>query len=214
LIEEKVLRAPFSGRIGIRQVDLGQYLIPGAPIASLQALDPIYIDFNVPQQQWVRIKPAQSVEASVDGYPSRIFHAKVLALDSKVDPGSRMTSVRAGLGNSDHKLLPGMFAVVQLAVDAPRQVLAIPLTAVSFNPYGDYVYVLSAPGNPQDARTATMRVVKLGDREGDQVVVLNGLKAGETVVTAGQIKLRSGSAVRVDNSVQPANQLQPNPSDE
>lgn len=214
LIEEKVLRAPFSGRIGIRQVDVGQYLLPGAPIASLQALDPIYVDFNVPQQQLERIKPGQSVDVSIDSYPSQIFHAKVLAMDSRVDPGSRMTLVRAGLGNPDHKFLPGMFAVVQLAVGTPQQVLTIPLSAVSFNPYGDYVYVLTAPDNPRDARIATMRVVKLGEREGEQVVVLNGLKPGEMVVTAGQIKLRSGSAVQVDNSVQPASQLQPNPIDE
>jgi len=214
VMEEKVLRAPFSGRIGIRQVDRGQYLLSGTPVVNLQAMDPIYIDFNVPQQQLGRIKPGQSVDVSIDSYPGQVFHAEVRAADSHVDIGSRMASVRASLRNPDHKLIPGMFAVVQLAMDAPRQALTIPLTAVSFNPYGDYVYVLGAPANGSDARVATMRIVKLGEREGDQVVVLDGVKAGETVVTAGQIKLRSGSTVQVNNQVQPESQRHPHPIDE
>ncbi|MET0332598.1 MAG: efflux RND transporter periplasmic adaptor subunit [Dyella sp.] len=214
VMEEKVLRAPFSGRIGIRQVDRGQYLIPGTPVVNLQALDPIYIDFNVSQQQLGPIKPGQSVDVSIDSYPNQVFHAKVQASDSHVDIGNRMASVRASLGNSDHKLIPGMFAVVRLAMDAPRQVLTVPLTAISFNPYGDYVYVLGAASSGGDARVANMRVVKLGEREGEQVVVLDGLKTGETVVTAGQIKLRSGSTVQVNNQIQPASERHPHAVDE
>ena len=158
------------------------------------------------------------MEVSVDTYPGRVFHAAVQALDSRIDAQSRMASVRASLDNHDHALLPGMFAVARLDLGPAREVLAVPQTAVSFNPYGDFVYVLTpqpdqAPGKPQ-VFLATSRVVTLGEKQGDQVVVVSGLRDGDTVVTAGQIKLRSGSAVVIDNSVQPPDALAPNPPEE
>ena len=217
-MDEKIVRAPFSGRLGIREVDLGQYLPPGTAVTTLQALDPIYVDFSVPQQQVGDIRPGRPVEVSVDTYPGRVFHAAVQALDSRIDAQSRMASVRASLDNHDHTLLPGMFAVARLDLGPTRKVLAVPQSAVSFNPYGDFVYVLTpqpgqAPGRPQ-VFLATSRVVTLGETQGDRVVVTAGLRDGDAVVTAGQIKLRSGSTVVIDNRVQPPNALTPNPPEE
>ncbi len=217
-MEEKIVRAPFGGRLGIREVDLGQYLPPGTAVTTLQALDPIYVDFSVPQQQVGDIRPGRPVEVSVDTYPGRVFHAAVQALDSRIDAQSRMVSVRASLDNRDHALLPGMFAVAHLDLGPARTVLAVPQTAVSFNPYGDFVYVLTpkagqAPGQPP-VFLATSRVVTLGGTQGDRVVVTAGLHDGDTVVTAGQIKLRSGASVVIDNRVQPPNELTPQPPEE
>ncbi len=217
-MDEKIVRAPFSGRLGIREVDLGQYLPPGTAVTTLQALDPIYVDFSVPQQQVGDVRPGRTVDISVDTYPGRVFHAAVQALDSRIDAQSRMASVRASLDNRDHALLPGMFAVARLDLGPSQEVLAVPQTAVSFNPYGDFVYVLTpqpggAPGSAP-VFLATSRVVTLGGMQGDRVVVTAGLHDGDTVVTAGQIKLRSGASVVIDNRVQPPNELTPDPAEE
>ena len=221
-MDEKIVRAPFGGRLGIRGVDLGQYLPPGTAVTTLQALDPIFVDFSVPQQQVGVIHPGGAVDVGVDTYPGRVFHATVQALDSRIDAQSRMVSVRASLDNRDHALLPGMFAVAHLDLGPARTVLAVPQTAISFNPYGDFVYVLTpqpgqappgAPGRPP-VFLATSHVVTLGEAQGDRVVVTAGLHDGDTVVTAGQIKLRSGSTVVIDNSVQPPNALAPEPPEE
>ncbi|MGI4744438.1 MAG: efflux RND transporter periplasmic adaptor subunit [Janthinobacterium lividum] len=214
LMLEKVVRAPFAGRLGIRMVDLGQYLVAGTPVVTLQALDPIYVDFNVPQQQVGRITSGQAVQVTVDSYPGRIFAASVLAVDSRIDPSSRMASVRASLRNPDHALLPGMFAISGLADGALRRVVTVPTASVSYNPYGNFVYVLTPKEKTAGVMIATSRVITTGETHGDRVVVLTGLKPGETVVTAGQVKLRSGASVHVDNSVQPANELNSNPPEE
>ena len=213
-MEEKVVRAPFSGRLGLRGVDLGQYLPPGTAVTTLQALDPIYVDFSVPQQQLGDIRPGRPVDVGVDTYPGRVFHATVQALDSRIDAQSRMVSVRASLDNRDHALLPGMFAIARLDLGAAQQVLAVPQTAVSFNPYGDFVYVLAPKAGAPGVLVATSRVVTLGEAQGDRVVVTAGLHDGDTVVTAGQIKLRSGASVVIDNSVQPPDALAPEPPEE
>ncbi len=217
-MEEKIVRAPFAGRLGIRQVDLGQYMPPGTAVTTLQALDPIYVDFAVPQQQVGDVTPGRPVDVTVDTYPGRIFHATVQALDSRIDAQSRMASVRASLANPDHALLPGMFAIAHLDLGPSRQVVAVPQAAISFNPYGDFVYVLTRPPGGAPARpevlVATSRVVTLGETEGDRVVVATGLKPGETIVTAGQLKLRSGAAVTIDNRVQPQDAMHPEPPEE
>ncbi|HWM68644.1 MAG TPA: efflux RND transporter periplasmic adaptor subunit [Steroidobacteraceae bacterium] len=214
LMAQKVVRAPFSGRVGIRLVDPGQYLEAGKPITALQALDPIYVDFNVPQQQSNSVSPGQRVEVFVDTYADRAFEASVLASDSRVDPTSRMLSVRATLRNPDHVLLPGMFVVVWFGEGLPRTALTIPATAVSFTPYGDYVYVLSQKADHKGQFTAALRAANLGEHVGDRVEVLSGLKAGEQVVTAGQVKLRDGSVVELNNAIQPAAGTHPNPPEE
>jgi membrane fusion protein (multidrug efflux system) len=214
LMAEKVIRAPFSGQIGIRMVDRGQYLTAGTPITNLQALDPIYLDFTVPQQQIGRVKPGQTVEVSIDGFPDKTFKARVQAVDSRVDAASRMVSVRADIGNADHALLPGMFAIARLGVGVPTKVLSIPLTAISFSPHGDYVYVLTPKAGSADKKTATMRALRIGEQKGDRAIVLDGLTAGEMVVTAGQIKLRNGATVQINNSVQPMDQWHPDAVEE
>ncbi len=213
LMQEKVVRAPFGGRLGLRAVDLGQYLTAGTAIVTLQALDPIYVDFNLPQQQVGRVAAGQPVQVRIDAYPGRVFGARVLAVDSRIDAASRMASVRATLRNPDHTLLPGMFATVGLAEGSPHPAVTVPATAISYNPYGDFVYVL-AGSDRAGTMTAQSRVVTLGEARGDRVVVLTGLRAGEIVVTAGQVKLRQGAPVRIDDRVQPQDQLDPNPPEE
>ncbi|WP_419729039.1 efflux RND transporter periplasmic adaptor subunit [Lichenicola sp.] len=214
LMQEKIIRAPFAGRLGIRMVDLGQYLVAGTAVVTLQALDPIYVDFNVPQQQIGHIASGQAVQVRVDSYPGRVFDARVLAADSRIDASSRMAQVRASLQNPDHALLPGMFATVGLAEGAAHQAVTIPAAAISYNPYGDFVYVLTPGGAKGGVMTATSRVVNTGESQGDQVEVVSGLKPGERVVTAGQVKLRNGSSVLVDDRVQPENLAAPNPPEE
>ncbi len=218
-MDEKIVRAPFGGQLGLRQVDVGQYLPPGTAVTTLQALDPIYVDFSIPQQQMAAVRPGEAVDVSVDTYPGRVFHATVQALDSHVDATSRMASVRASLDNRDHALLPGMFAVARLDYGPRRRVLAVPQAAVSFNPYGDFVFVLTPragaalPGQPP-VFLATSRVVKLGQLEGDRVVVTAGLNDGDLVVTAGQLKLRNGGTAVIDNRILPSNALSPDPPNE
>ena len=209
---EKVVRAPFAGRLGIRAVDVGQYLTAGTAIVSLQALDPIYVDFNIQQQALSSLAVGQQVMVHVDAWPGRGFAARVASINSRVDSASRMVLVRATLDNHDHALLPGMFALVEVATGAVEQRLTLPQSAVSYNPYGDFVYVV-APG-PDGRPAAQSRVVRTGASRGDQVSILSGLSAGEQVVTAGQLKLHSGSPVLVDNSVRPSDQAAPAPEDE
>ena len=213
-MDEKIVRAPFGGRLGLRLVDPGQYLPAGTAVTTLQALDPIYIDFSVPQQQVGDIRPGIAVDVTVDAFPARVFRAHVLALDNRIDAQSRMVAARAGLDNADHALLPGMFAVAELDRGAARTELAVPQAAISFNPFGDFVYVLTPKSGSPGVLVATARVVSLGEARGDRIVVTRGLHAGDTIVTAGQFKLRDGAAVRIDNRVQPGNVLAPQPQDE
>lgn len=213
-IEEKIVRAPFSGKLGIRQVDLGQYLPAGTTIANLEALDHLYVDFNVVQQDFARISDGQTVDVTVNSWPNRIFHAKVAALDSRIDQASRMVSVRADLENADRALLPGMFAVSHLNVGSVTPRIAVPQGAISFNPYGNFVYVLTPDPKKAGVFVATSRVVTLGARRGDLVLVETGLHPGENIVTVGLFKLRNGSAVTINNDVKPAESLTPSPEEE
>jgi membrane fusion protein (multidrug efflux system) len=210
LIDEKIIRAPFAGRLGLRMVDEGQYLPAGTMIVTLQALDPIYVDFFVPQQAIPSIAPAATAGVTFDAYPNRIFAAHVTAISPKLDAASRMAQVRAILPNPDHALLPGMFATVSIATGAAKPYITIPDAAVVYNPYGSSVYVLSG-GTPQTVRQV---MIKTGQTRGDQVAVLEGLHDGDVVVTAGQLKLHRGSTVAVNNSVQPAFSANPHPAEE
>ena len=210
LMAEKIVRAPFAGRLGLRQVDEGQYLPAGTMIVTLQALDLLYVDFYVPQQALGEIHLGDAVQLRVDTYPGRVFSGKISAISPKLDPASRMLSVRATLPNPNHALLPGMFANVTLDVGPSHSYITLPNAAIVYNPYGSLVYVV------QNDRPATVRqvMVKTGMTRGDQVAITQGLAAGATVVTAGQIKLRQGSPVVINNTVQPLDNPQPQPPEE
>ena len=217
IIDKKLLRAPFAGHLGIRAVDLGQYLGPGAVIVTLQALDPIFVDFFVPQQSVDQIGLGQVVIVKVDAFKDQTFTGEISAINPKVDLGSRNIQVRATLKNAEHKLLPGMYATVDVAAGAPHNYVTLPQTAITYNPYGDTVYVIvdgkgnGADGKPQLIVRQTF--VTTGPTRGDQVAVLKGVGEGDTVVTAGQIKLHNGSVVLIDNSVTPTADAAPVPID-
>jgi len=220
LMEEKILRAPFAGRLGLRQVDVGQYLSAGSTtstVVTLQALDPIYVDFYVPQQTLSQLKVKQTVTATVDAYPGTTFHGVIASINSKVDPTSRNVQVRASLPNADKRLVPGMYAAVKIDNGAARSLITLPQTTITYNPYGDTVWVvLEGARDAQGKTTLTVqqKFVKLGPTRGDQVAVLDGVKQGDVIVSGGQMKLRNGVAVLVNNSVQPSNDLEPSPPNE
>jgi membrane fusion protein, multidrug efflux system len=210
VMAEKVVRAPFDGKLGVRQVDVGQYLAPGTPIVTLQQLDPMFVDFYLPQQALGRIAVGQKVEVTADAYPGRTFEGTVSSLNSKVDPSSRMLQVRASIPNADGALLPGMYLTVSVASGPPQSLVTIPLSAVAFNPYGSLVYVV----HEEDSKTVVKeQFVTTGASRGDQVSILKGVGADDVVVTAGQLKLHNGSAVKIDNTVQPTENPMPAPQD-
>jgi membrane fusion protein, multidrug efflux system len=217
LIEEKTVRAPFAGRLGIRQVDEGQYLAAGTTVVTLQALDPIFIDFYVPQQALSHLKAGQAVSAAVDAFPGANFNGKITSVNSKVDSSSRNVQVRASFPNSDRRLVPGMYANVAVDNgDASAQV-TLPQSAITYNPYGDTVYVVQkgAGDDKGNAKlTVQQRFVKLGETRGDQVAVKSGIAAGDEVVTAGQMKLRNGSSVLINNKRVPTDDPNPTPPNE
>ncbi len=207
LAAEKIVRAPFAGRLGLRVVDQGQYLPAGTTIVTLQALDPLYVDFFVPQQDLAQVHMGEPATIHVDAYPGRDFTAHIAAISPKLDAASRMAQVRAATPNTDHALVPGMFASVQLRVGAVHRYVTLPNAAIVFNPYSSLVYVV-------EHGQARQVVVQTGATRGDQVAVTAGLKEGAVVVTAGQIKLRQGSQVVVNNTVMPANDPNPHPAEE
>jgi membrane fusion protein (multidrug efflux system) len=216
LIEEKIVKAPFAGRLGIRQVDLGQYLAAGATVVTLQALDPMLIDFYVPQQALAHLKIGQAATATIDTYPGESFKGTVESINSKVDNASRNVQVRASFKNDERRLVPGMFASVAIDAGESSAQITLPQTCITYNPYGDTVYVVlhahGGDGRPKD--TVEQHFVKLGATRGDQVAVLSGVKEGDIVVSAGQIKLRSGATVVVNNTVQPTDDANPAPPNE
>jgi membrane fusion protein (multidrug efflux system) len=214
LIQEKILKAPFAGRLGIRQVDQGQYLSSGTVIVTLQELDPIVVDFYVPQQSLAQLKVGEGVSAAIDTYPGQAFKGTITSINAKVDSASRNIQVRASFHNTDHRLLPGMYANVSIDSGAPHMELTVPQTAITYNPYGDTVFVVTkqgvdAKGNPK--LVAQQRFVTLSDTRGDQVAISKGLKAGEVVVIAGQMKLHNGSPVVINNQLLPSNDVNPTP---
>lgn len=217
LIDEKIVKAPFAGRLGIRQVDIGQYLTAGTAVVTLQALDPILVDFYVPQRALAQLKIGQPVSASVDTYANQTFSGSIEAINSKVDAGSRNVQVRASLHNPERRLVPGMFADVRVQFGEKSALITLPQTVVTYNPFGDTLFVVEKngvdeKGNPR--LTVQQRFVKLGDTRGDQIAVLSGIKAGEVVVSGGQMKLRNGTVVTINNSVLPSNSPNPNPPNE
>jgi membrane fusion protein (multidrug efflux system) len=212
ILEKKTLRAPFDGKLGLRQVDLGQFLAAGTMIATLQSLDPIFVDFLLPQQTVAQIAVGNKVRARIDAFPGRIFEGEITAINPKIETSSRNVQVRATLPNVDQKLLPGMFATVELDTGAAQRLVTLPQTAVSYNPYGSLVYIVDEKGQGSDGKpqlAARQVFVTTGATRGDQVAILKGVSEGDTVVTSGQIKLRNGVPVVINNSAVPTNDAAP-----
>ncbi len=207
-IAQKTLVAPFSGRLGIRKVDVGQYMSAGTSLITLQQLDPIYVDFPIPEQSLGALRQGETVNVVVDAYPGVTFTGTVALIDARVAAESRSVMVRAQFSNADHRLLPGMFANVNVVAGEPREVVVVPRTAVTYSLYGDSVFVtepMSQPASSGAAQAApaklfkaVRRFVRTGDTRDDKVAILEGLKAGETVVTQGQVKLQNGAPVMID----------------
>lgn len=224
VLDKKTLRAPFAGHLGIRAVDLGQYLNPGTAVVTLQALDPLFVDFSVPQQVLARVTVGQTVTARIDTFAGQTFQGKIIAVNPTVDTDSRNVQMRASLPNPDHRLLPGMFATIDIAAGTSEEHVTLPQTAITYNPYGSTVYLVehgadNAGGQPPPNTTAPPKLiakqtfVTTGTTRGDQVAVLTGVKQGDVVVSAGQIKLHNGASVVINNTVQPTDNPSPPPTD-
>jgi membrane fusion protein (multidrug efflux system) len=206
LLDKKFIRAPFDGRLGLRVVDLGQYLKPGAKIVTLQALDPIYVDFGLPQKAVSRISAGRKVAVQIDAFPGHVFPGEVSAIDPKLDAVTRSVQVRATVQNPRHLLLPGMLAAVTIDMGPARRFVTIPQTALSFNPGRVTVFVVEAKGQtPEGAPSLVVeqRAVSIGETKDDQVAILDGLRPGEMVVTSDQTTLRNGTPVIVNRAVGP-----------
>ncbi len=247
LLDKKSIRAPFAGKIGVRAVDVGQYLNPGTKIVTLQQLDPIYVDFNLPQQDLAQLARDQVVTATSDAWPGVEFKGAVASIDAQVDPDTRNILVRATLKNPQHRLLPGMFASVRVDSGSVQHYLTLPQTAITYNPYGETVFVVRtaaqlradeadkaavsiddsfnggsskpksvapAPGTDDQQLVVEQEFVTTGPTRGDQVAILKGLKTGDVVVTSGQLKLKTGTAIVINNTVQPTDDAQPKPAEQ
>jgi membrane fusion protein (multidrug efflux system) len=217
LVEKKTLRAPFAGRVGISTVNPGQYLNPGDRIVTLQALDTLYMDFYLPQQELARLVLGQRVVVTTDTYPGRTFPGAISAINPLVDPATRNIRIEATINNPRHALLPGMYGSAEVLAGKAERYLTLPQTAVAFNPYGETVFIVEERGKGPDGKPLLIvkqAFVSVGPTRGDQVAILKGIAAGQIVVTSGQLKLKSGSAVIINNQVQPANDANPKPVDE
>lgn len=211
VIAQKTIKAPVSGRLGIRKVERGQYVSPGMVLVTLQQLDPIRVDFPMPEQLISKLRVGQRLEVTVDTFPGEIFKGEIESLDARVAQDTRTLLVRGSLPNGRRLLLPGMFANVMVLAGEPREVVTVPRTAVTYSLYGDSIYAVksvagSPPGDGKAEATAEpklvadRRFVKTGEAREDRVVVLTGVAVGEEVVTTGQLKLNPGAAIRIDNT--------------
>ncbi len=214
-IERKTIRAPFSGLLGIRQVNLGQHLSAGDPVVALQALNPIYVNFGVPQQEAAQVRVGRAVRVTAGDVAGVEFAGRVTAIDSIVDEATRNVQVQATLPNAGGRLRPGMFVEAALAMGESRAVVPVPASAISYAPYGDSVFVVADLQGPDGRayRGVRQQFVKLGPARGDQIAVVSGLAPGDEIVTSGVFKLRNGAAVLVNNAVQPSNNPAPDPED-
>jgi membrane fusion protein, multidrug efflux system len=215
LVEKKTIRAPFAGRIGITSVNPGQYLNPGDKIATLQTFDPIYIDFNVPQAQLDAIAIGQAVTVTADGLPNQTFSAKITTIDTQFDSTTRNVTVEATVANPKKNLVPGMFARAVVESGTTQRYLTVPQTSVTYNPYGTTVFIAAKTKNDkgEDVLTAAQTFIKTGPTRGDQVAILSGVKEGDQVITSGQMKLKNGSPVQIDNRAPPLNDAAPTPQE-
>ncbi|MET0543338.1 MAG: efflux RND transporter periplasmic adaptor subunit [Variovorax sp.] len=236
LVAKKTIRAPFAGRLGITTVNPGQYLNPGDKIVTLQTIDPIYVDFSLPQQQLGGLLVGQTVNVETDSFPGELFPGKITAINPKVDTSTRNVLIEATIANPQRRLLPGMFARANVDVGDKKRFLTLPQTAITYNPYGSTVFIVkpasaaTPPGTRDAGKPATPPApaphgeaaaglvaeqvfVTTGQTRGDQVSILKGVEEGQEVVTSGQLKLKNGTPVVVDNSVEPANNPNPKPQE-
>ena len=216
-IAKKTIRAPFDGRLGIRLVNLGQVLNEGEAIVSLQSLDPIFVNFALPQQQLSSIKAGLAIRVTTDALPGEIIQGKITAINPQVDATTRNIRVQATVANADERLRPGMYVSVAVVLPGREKVLAIPATAVLYAPYSDSVFIVEDPPEPnpeQPVKVVRQQFAQLGEKHGDFVAVRSGLKEGETVVSTGVFKLRNGQTVTVDNSLSPEFKLKPKPAED
>lgn len=214
-IERKTIRAPFSGTLGIRKVNLGQYLSAGSAVVPLQSLNPIYVDFGIPQQSARQVRVGGNLHVTSEDIAGHVFTGKVTALDSVVDETTRNIQVQATLANPEGKLRPGMFVQVDVGLGASRSVITLPASAINYAPYGNSVFVITDLKDPKGKtyRGVRQQFVKVEGSRGDQVAVISGVNPGDEVVTSGVFKLRNGAAVTVNNKVQPGNNPAPKPED-
>lgn len=216
IIAKKTIRAPFAGRLGIRLINLGQNLDGGEPIVSLQALDPIFVNFSLPQNQIAQIQPDLPVRITTDSLPGEVIEGRITAMNPQVEEDTRNIRIQATVANPQERLRPGMFVKVDVVRPEQNEVLAIPTTAVLYAPYSDSVFILEkkpAEKGGKDGLVLRQQFVRLGAQRGDYVTVLSGLKAGEQVVSTGVFKYRNGQSVVVDNSLSPTFSLAPKPED-
>jgi membrane fusion protein, multidrug efflux system len=204
-VEYKSVLAPFSGKMGMRKVNLGQYLSPGTTIAKLVALDPILFDFSLPEQDVAKIKLSQRVSITMDDYPGKLFAGKITAIDSEVDSSTHTVDIRASVDNKSSLLYPGGYASVLILSPNTRKVVTVPATAVVPSLYGDVVYTVEKGGvskrDKKPYQIAIQNFVKVGQSDGDRLIIVSGLKAGVDVVDAGQLKLQNKSKIRINNTI-------------
>ena len=215
LVAKKSIRAPFAGRIGITAVNPGQYLNPGDKIATLQTFDPIYIDFTVPQTQLEQIAIGQNVAVTADGLADQTFSGRVSTIDTQFDPTTRNVTVEATVANPQQSLVPGMFARAIVDSGKPQRYLTVAQSSVTYNPYGTTVFIATSSKNDkgEEVLTAQQSFIKTGPTRGDQVAILEGVKEGDLLITSGQMKLKNGSPVQIDNSAAPLNDPAPTPQE-
>jgi len=217
LIAKKNLKAPFSGRVGIVAINPGQYVNPGDKLLTLQTLDPIFVDFNLPQSNAEQIQVGQEVVVTTDAFKDASFAGKITAVSPKVDTNTRNIQVEAQIANPDKKILPGMFANVNIKIGEETKLLTLPQTAITYNPYGSTIFIAKPTGKKdkqgKPALEAQQVFVTTGATRGDQVAILKGVEEGATVVTSGQLKLKNGTPLIINNKVQPANSPDPRPQE-
>jgi membrane fusion protein (multidrug efflux system) len=217
LVDKKSIRAPFAGKLGITTVNPGQYLNAGDKLVTLQTIDPIYVDFMIPQQQLPQVAVGQRVTLTADAYKGTTFEGKVNAINPKVDTSTRNVQIEATIANAKRQLLPGMFATVKLNSGEEQRYLTLPQTAITYNPYGDTVFIVKESGKKDDkgnpALAAQQVFVTTGPTRGDQVAIVKGIEPGTQVVTSGQVKLKNGSPIVINNAVLPADNPNPVPQE-
>ena len=215
-VQKKEVRAPFDGQLGIRQVNVGQMINAGQQVVALTALDPVYVDFALPQQELAKLSPGFEVEVQTDAVPGRAFKGKLTAINSMVDSVTRNVTLQATLENPDHALRPGMFAKVDVILPEKHKTLVVPGSAISYAPFGNSVFVIEKKKDEKTGKEAQMirqQFVRIGEARGDFVSITEGLKPNETIVSTGVFKLRNGMPVVINNDLAPKPQLNPKPVD-